>query len=89
MGESEVTSLVWQTLAQAGQPVSPTRSVNPSGPNVRITELDLSGVGDDAQLANIDLQNVLQKQQQMVQLLPNVPKLLYDTAMAVVRKIGG
>ena len=49
----------------------------------------LDSLGDDAQLANIDLQNILQKQQQTLQMMSNISKMLYDTAMAVVRKIGG
>ncbi len=44
--------------------------------------------GEDAQLANIDMQNKLQKQQQLIQMLSKVSKVLHDTAMAVVRKIG-
>jgi hypothetical protein len=48
----------------------------------------LNSVGDDAQLANIDLQNVLQKQQQMIQMVSNISKVAYDTATAVIRKIG-
>ena len=43
---------------------------------------------DDAALANIDLQNSLQKQQQLIQTMSNVSKMLHDTAMAVIRKIG-
>jgi hypothetical protein len=46
-------------------------------------------VGDDAQLANVDLQNTLQKQQQTLQTLSNISKALHDTAMAVIRKMGG
>lgn len=49
----------------------------------------LETVGDDAQLANVDLQNVLQKQQQTLQMMSTIEKLLHDTAMAVIRKIGG
>jgi len=49
----------------------------------------LNSVGDDAQLANVDLQNWLQKQQQTLQMMSNICKMLYDTAMAVIRKIGG
>jgi hypothetical protein len=52
-------------------------------------EQKLATVGDDAQLANVDLQNALQKQQQLLQMLSNVSKLLHDTAMATIRKIGG
>jgi hypothetical protein len=49
----------------------------------------LDAVGDDAQLANADLQNVLQKQQQTLQTMSNISKQLYDTAQSVIRKIGG
>ena len=48
----------------------------------------LNSVGDDAQLANVDLQNMLQKQQQTMQMMSNISKMLHDTAMAVIRKIG-
>lgn len=51
-------------------------------------EEKLQSVGDDAQLANIDLQNMLQKQQQTLQTISNVSKMLHDTAMSVIRKIG-
>ena len=51
-------------------------------------EQKLSSVGDDAQLANIDLQNKLQQQQQTLQTMSNVSKMLHDTAMAIIRKIG-
>jgi hypothetical protein len=56
----------------------------------RVEELEekLSQIGDDAQLANIDLQNALQKQQQMIQLMNNISKMLFDTAMSIIRKIG-
>lgn len=56
-----------------------------------VTELEenLNEAGDDAQLANVDLQNVLQKQQQTLQMMSNISKMLYDTAMSVIRKIGG
>ncbi|HET6517307.1 MAG TPA: hypothetical protein VFG25_03690 [Nitrosopumilaceae archaeon] len=51
-------------------------------------EDELTSAGDDAQLANIDLQNALQKQQQTLQTISNVSKMMHDTAMAVIRKIG-
>ena len=56
--------------------------------NVKEIEDRLNEIGDDAQLANIDLQNMLQKQQQVVQMISNTSKLLQDTALAVIRKIG-
>jgi hypothetical protein len=43
---------------------------------------------DEGQLKNLDLQNVLQKQQQTMQMLSNVSNVLHDTSMAVIRKIG-
>jgi|WetSurMetagenome_2_1015567.scaffolds.fasta_scaffold298261_2 hypothetical protein len=46
-------------------------------------------VGDDAQLANVDMQNCLQKQQQTMQMMSNISKLTSDTMMSVIRKIGG
>ena len=51
-------------------------------------EETLNTLGDDAQLANVDLQNWLQKQQQTIQMMSNISKMLQDTAMAVIRKIG-
>ncbi len=50
---------------------------------------ELQTVGDDAQLANLDMQNMLQKQQQTMQMMSNISKMLHDTAMAVIRKMGG
>ena len=50
-------------------------------------EESLSTIGDDAQLANIDLQNAVQKQQQLIQMLSTISKTLHDTQMAIIRKI--
>jgi len=52
-------------------------------------EAKLNSIGDDSQLANVDLQNILQKQQQTLQMLSNISKMLHDTATSVIRKIGG
>jgi Spy/CpxP family protein refolding chaperone len=52
-------------------------------------EQRLQAIGDDAQLANVDLQNVLQKQQQALQAMSSTSKMLHDTAMATIRKLGG
>jgi len=52
-------------------------------------EEQLNSIGNDAQLANLDLQNALQKQQQAIQMLSNIMKTLHDTVMAVIRKLGG
>jgi hypothetical protein len=45
----------------------------------------LNTVGDDAQLTYVDLQNMLQKQQQTLQMLSNISKMLHDTAMSIIR----
>jgi len=50
-------------------------------------EEQLSEIGDDVQLANIDLQNNLQKQQQTMQMLSNISKVMHDTAMAIIRNL--
>ncbi|MBN1960520.1 MAG: hypothetical protein JW841_06210 [Deltaproteobacteria bacterium] len=50
-------------------------------------EDELNTVGDDAQLSNVDLQNALQKQQQTLQLMSNISKMLSDTAASIIRKI--
>jgi len=52
-------------------------------------EEKLATLGDDAQLANVDLQNMLQKQQQTLQMMSNISKMLYDTAQSIIRKMGG
>ena len=52
-------------------------------------EEKLNTIGDDAQLANVDLQNILQKQQQTLQMMSNISKMLYDTAQSIIRKMGG
>jgi hypothetical protein len=53
-----------------------------------LEDVGLESFGDDAQLANVELQNVLQKQQQTLQMISNISKLLCDTAVAIIRKIG-
>jgi hypothetical protein len=43
--------------------------------------------GDDRSLANIDLQNMQQRQQQVLQMLSNVAKAMHDAEMATIRKM--
>jgi hypothetical protein len=56
---------------------------------IRKWEEKLNTIGDDSQLANVDLQNILQKQQQTLQMMSNISKMLHDTAESVIRKMGG
>lgn len=48
----------------------------------------LSTVGDDSQIAHLELQNMTQKQAQLLNALSNLSKVLHDTAMSILRKIG-
>lgn len=48
-----------------------------------------STLGDDAQLANLDLQNALQKQQQVLQMMMNIMKTRHDTAKNIINNISG
>lgn len=79
--------------APDGQPASPAPECvfNAKAWDDYITSVEesLQTIGDDAQLANTDLQNALQQQQQTLQMMSNISKMLHDTAMAVIRKMGG
>jgi len=50
---------------------------------------ELNTAGDDVQLANIDLQNALQKQEQTMEELFAIAKMLHDTAMLILNKKKG
>ena len=65
-------------------------NIESTGPEGLIKDLEeqLSVLGDDSQLAAIDLQDWMQKQQQTLQTMSQVSKTLHDTALAVVRKLG-
>lgn len=67
--------------------IQKSKDADPS--KIKEWEDKLNQLGDDAQLANVDLQNILQKQQQTLQMMSNISKMLYDTAMSVIRKMGG
>lgn len=76
-----------KALVRAGKPRAVTREQLEA--YIAKVEEYLQTMGDDAQLANVDLQNVLQKQQQTLQMMSNISKQLHDTAQAVIRKMGG
>lgn len=74
-----------------------TRPAQPDGSTTKLEELDgyikkldnaLSTVGDDGQAAQLDLQNLSQKQAQLLNMLSNLSKAMHDTAMSIIRKIG-
>jgi hypothetical protein len=98
--ESEVDSaLVGQNAEQAGlesesqafsawQEGEPVETKADLDAYVENLEEKLQTTGDDAQLANVDLQNALQQQQQTLQMMSNISKMLHDTAMSIIRKLG-
>lgn len=59
------------------------------GASISGLEPQLQTACEQGQLAQIDLQNILQKQQQTMQMMSAISKQLNDTAMAIIRKIGG
>ena len=79
----EITGLLPQ-----GSQFSKTEQIEALDEIIENLEERLASTGDDAQLANIDLQSELHKQQQTIQTLTNVSKMMHDTALAVIRKIG-
>ena len=74
-----------KTTIRKGNPISSKAELNQY---VKELEGHLETVGEDALLAKGDLQNALQKQQQLIQMLSNVSKMLHDTATSTIRKIG-
>jgi hypothetical protein len=51
-------------------------------------QIEVIEVDEEEAAALFDLQNGLQKQQQTIQMISNVSKMIHDTALAVIRKIG-
>ena len=49
--------------------------------------IQLHSVGGDEQMAKLQLQDLLQKQQQLVQIMNNVSRQLRDTQMGMVRNM--
>jgi prefoldin subunit 5 len=52
-------------------------------------EARLQSVGDDAQLANVELQMLLQKVQEIMQVLSNISKTQHETIIAIIRNLKG
>ncbi len=51
-------------------------------------ETQLTLVGEDNQLAQLKLQQMVQRQQQMMQTLSNLAKVFHETHMSIIRKLG-
>lgn len=82
-----------QNFTGAADPVEreEKRWVDKQGLSKILEEYDrlLQTVDNDAQLANVDMQSTLQKQQQTLQMMSQISKQLNDTALAVIRNLGG
>lgn len=76
--------------AKAANPNGKTEGMTPKQRDQKIEALEeqLNRTGDSAQQANIELQELMSEQQQLIQTLNNVSKMLFDSAMSVLRKIG-
>lgn len=85
----EVGPVEIETGLPARVPADHVDSLDAISDEIEHWEETLHSIGDDAQLANVDLQNILQKQQQVLQMMSNISKMLHDNAMSIIRKIGG
>jgi hypothetical protein len=80
-----------ETKAGLRSEIQRARSRTPVGgtdASVKQLEDRLNQVGDDAQLANVELQSALQRAQQAIQMISNISRMFYDTAMDTLRKMG-
>lgn len=46
-------------------------------------------MGEDAQLMQLELQDMMQKQQQLMSMMTNMSKMMHDVAMSIIRNMGG
>jgi hypothetical protein len=51
-------------------------------------ETELNTVSDMNQMDMFDMQNAMQKEAQLMQILSNLSKMMHDTALAIIRKLG-
>jgi hypothetical protein len=75
---------VWRAISNY-RPQAVIKSTDPIDALLSEWEEHLQTVGDTV---DMQMQNILQKQQQAMQMMSNISKMLHDTAMAIIRKIG-
>jgi hypothetical protein len=81
-----------ETKAALRSEIQRARSRTPVGltdASVKQLEDRLNAIGDDAQLANVNLQSAYQKAQQTIATISEISKLIDDTTMATLRKLPG
>jgi hypothetical protein len=74
--------------AQYSNLASVTNLMDKLDATIKGLDAKLASVGEDAQLANVDLQNMVQKQTLLIQMLSNLSKATYEIERGVVSKIG-
>lgn len=72
----------WCMTANANQTTSESKARQTA-----LLKCNLKRAGDDAQLANIDLQHMQQKQQQVLQAISNISKAMHESAMGAIRNM--
>jgi len=92
-GAQQVQPLVLQRTPDGGERavIGPARTMNCKELRSEMERWEAMRdlKSDSAQMAEVDLQEMLQKQQRTLQMMSQISKMLYDTAMSVIRKIGG
>jgi hypothetical protein len=77
--------------AKLPHPLHLQAPANPTYADLQNLKASLKGkldtIGDDTQLANVDLQNTMQAQQQALQTLSDISKEFSDTAMSIIRNL--
>jgi hypothetical protein len=86
----------WKNFVQ--ELVGSLQKIPPASIDIQVDALDeyiqewedqLRALGDEAQLANVNMQDALQRQQQSLLMISNISKLLHDTATDVIRNMDG
>ena len=87
--EGDVDGLIWRAIYESRLAADITEATSAEALKDEITEMEkkLEAFGEEGQRANIDLQNEIQKQQQLIQMISNACKVLHDTALAIIRNL--
>jgi len=68
-------------------PIGKVTSLGSLNSYMEMWEQKLSSMEEEEQLENLDLQNMLKKQQELLQLMANVSKLCHDTASSIIKRM--
>ncbi len=76
------------TLTVEGRPVQ-VSSRDEAEKLLSSLEEEMQTLGDDAQMQQLQLQDLLQKQTQILSMMTNLLKVMHETCMAVIRNLKG